>query len=107
MFLKKIQQTIIILLSILLFTACSVKQGATIGGTAGLVAGGLIGAGLSKQHVGNGKTTQSALQVGLVLGLAGMLIGAGTGYVVDEVSKDDKEIQDIIESNKQIEEMYK
>jgi len=88
----------------LFFSGCSTKNGAIIGGTTGAIAGGLLGAGLSKQHVGNGKTAQTALQVGLVLGLAGALIGATTGYVADELSKDDdKEMQDIIESNNQIE----
>jgi len=88
----------------LFFSGCSAKNGAIVGGTTGAIAGGLLGAGLSKQHVGNGKTAQSALQVGLVLGLVGALIGATTGYVVDEISKDDdKEMQDIIESNNQIE----
>ena len=91
----------------LIFSGCSTKNGAIIGGTTGAIAGGLLGAGLSKQHVGNGKTTQSALQVGLVLGLAGALIGAGTGYVVNEISKeDDKEMKDIIDSNKQMQRIH-
>ena len=96
--------TISILIASLFFSGCSTKNGAIIGGTTGAIAGGLLGAGLSKQHMGNGKTAQSALQVGLVLGLAGALIGAGTGYVVNELNKDDdKEMQDIIDSNKQME----
>ena len=91
----------------LIFSGCSTKNGAIIGGTTGAVAGGLIGAGLSKQHVGNGKTAQSALQVGLVLGLAGALLGAATGYGAHEVSKeDDKEMQDIINSNRQMEKIH-
>ena len=96
--------TISVLIASLVFSGCSTKNGAIIGGTTGAMVGGLLGAGLSKQHVGNGKTTQSALQVGLVLGLVGALLGAATGYVVNEVSKDDdKEMQDIIDSNKQME----
>lgn len=99
--------TISILIASLFFSGCSTKNGAIIGGTTGAVAGGLIGAGLSKQHVGNGKTAQSALQVGLVLGLAGALLGAATGYVAHEVSKeDDKEMQDIINSNRQMEKIH-
>ena len=99
--------TISILIASLFFSGCSTKNGAIIGGTTGAIAGGLLGAGLSKQHVGNGKTVQSALQVGLVLGLVGALIGAGTGYMVNEVSKeDDKGMQNIIESNRQMERIH-
>ena len=98
--------TISILIASLFFSGCSAKNGAIIGGTTGAIAGGLLGAGLSKQHVGNGKTAQTALQVGLVLGLVGALIGAATGYVAHEISKDDKEIQDIIDSNKQMEKIH-
>ena len=101
------KKNVILLLCIttLFFSGCSAKNGAIVGGTTGAIAGGLVGAALSQTHAGNGKTAQSALQVGLVIGLAGALIGAATGYVVDEVSKDDREIQDIIESNTQIQRM--
>ena len=91
------------LMASLFFSGCSTKNGAIIGGTTGAIAGGLLGAGLSKQHTGNGKTAQTAVQVGLVLGLIGALIGAGTGYVAHEVSKDNsKEMKDIIDSNRQM-----
>lgn len=95
------------LMASLFFSGCSTKNGAIIGGTTGTIVGGVLGAGLSKQHTGNGKTAQTALQVGLVLGLVGALIGAATGYVAHEISKDDdKKIQDIIDSNKQIERIH-
>jgi len=95
------KQTIIVILCMVLLTGCSVKNGAIIGGTTGAIAGGLLGAGISKQHFGNGKTAQTALQVGLVLGLVGTLIGSATGYVVSEINKDeDKKMQEIIQSQK-------
>jgi len=100
--------TVSVIIASLFFSGCSAKNGAIVGGTTGAIAGGLIGAGLSQQHTGNGNTAQGALQVGLALGLVGALIGAGTGYVSDEVTKEkDKEIQDIMNSNKQIEEIAK
>ena len=98
--------TLCLIAGIFLLSGCSAKNGALIGGTTGVIAGGLLGAGLSKQHVGNGKTTQSALQVGLALGVAGALLGAGTGYMVEKAThKDDKEIKEMIQSEKQIKEM--
>jgi len=99
---KMKKNTIILcLIASLFFSGCSAKNGAIIGGTTGVVAGGLLGAGLSKQHVGNGKTAQSALQVGLVFGVIGALIGSATGYVVGEINKDDnKQMQEMIQSQK-------
>ena len=98
--------TLCFIAGVLLLSGCSAKNGALIGGTTAAIAGGLLGAGLSKQHVGNGKTTQSALQVGLALGVVGALLGAGTGYVVEEAThKDDNEIKEMIQSEKQIKEM--
>ena len=73
------------------------KNGAILGATAGVLAGGVLGVGLSKQHVGNGKTTQSALIGALIVGTLGLASGAGLGFVIDEVKeKDDNKIQHII-----------
>ena len=95
------KQTFMVILCMVLLVGCSAKNGAIIGGTSGVIAGGLLGAALSKEHVGNGKTAQTALQVGLVFGLVGALIGSATGYVVGEISKDDdKQIQEMIQSQK-------
>jgi len=92
---------IALLIASLFFSGCSAKHGAIIGGTTGAIAGGLLGAGLSKQHVGNGKTTQTALEFGIVLGLVGALLGSGTGYIVGEINKDDDEqMQKMIQSQK-------
>jgi len=88
----------LLLVASVLFSGCSAKNGAIIGGTAGAMVGGLLGTGLSKQHVGNGKTTQTALQVGVVLGLVGALLGAGTGYVVEGIDSDDQVTQEIIQA---------
>ena len=42
-------------------------------------------------------------QVGLTLGLVGVLLGTMTGYIVDDVTEDDgKEMEDIMYSHKQI-----
>jgi len=89
------------LIASLFFSGCSAKHGAIIGGTSGVIAGGLLGAGISKQHFGNGKTTQTALEFGIVLGLVGTLLGSATGYVVGGISKnDDKQMQEMIQSQK-------
>ena len=85
---------IYIIIGSILFSGCSTKNGAIVGGTTGVIVGGLLGAGISKQHVGNGNTTQTALQVGVVFGLIGTLIGAGVGYVVDTL-QEEKQIQEI------------
>ena len=74
----------------ILWSGCSAKNGAIIGGTTGAIAGGILGAGISKQHVGNGNTTQTALQVGVVFGLVGALLGAGVGYTVDALQEEKK-----------------
>lgn len=96
--------TLYLVTVIFLLSGCSAKNGAIIGGTTGAIAGGLLGAGISKQHVGNGKTAQTALQVGLVLGIVGALLGAGTGYIVDKTSQnEDTKMKEIISSAKQVE----
>ena len=82
------------LIGSILFSGCSTKNGAIVGGTTGVIVGGLLGAGISKQHVGNGNTTQTALQVGVVFGLIGALMGAGVGYVVDTL-QEEKQMQEI------------
>ena len=95
----KQSRVITIVLCVMLLAGCSAKNGALVGGGTGVLVGGLLGAGLSKQHVGNGKTTQTAIQVGLVFGLVGALIGSATGYVVQEIRKDDdKKMQKMIQS---------
>ena len=75
----------------ILFSGCSAKNGAIIGGTTGAIAGGLLGAGISKQHVGGNRgATKTALEVGIVFGLVGALLGAGVGYTVDTLQEEKK-----------------
>ena len=85
---------IFMLIGSILISGCSAKHGAIIGGTTGVIAGGLLGAGISKQHFGNGNATQTALQVGVVFGLVGALLGAGVGYTVDAL-QEEKKMQEI------------
>jgi len=96
---KKILMSMII--GSIVFSGCSskypsVKTGATIGGVAGLVTGGLMGAALSKGHPSNGDAVGGAVIGGVVLGLIGLSLGAGTGYIVDISRDNDDEIKEII-----------
>jgi len=79
----------------LFFSGCSAKNGAIVGGTTGVIAGGFLGVALKAQAGSNDSNVEAALQVGLVLGLVGALIGSATGYVVSEMSKQaqDKQMQ--------------
>ena len=92
-----------IMIGSILFTGCSskypaVKTGANIGGTAGVIAGGLLGAALSKSHPGNGDTIGGVLIVGVIFGLIGLGLGAGTGYIVDSIRGNDDEMREMIQS---------
>ena len=85
----------------LFFSGCSSKNGAIVGGTTGVIAGGFLGVALKAQAGSNDSNVEAALQVGLVLGLVGALIGSTTGYVVSEINKDeDKKMQEMIQSQK-------
>ena len=74
------------------------KNGAILGATAGVLAGGVLGVAVSKQHVGNSQAPLHGALIGaLIVGTLGLASGAGLGFVIDEVKeKDDNKIQHII-----------
>ena len=94
-----------IVLTFILMTGCShktstVKVGAMGGGVTGALIGGLLGAAASSGHTGNDNTTKSVLLGALVVGSLGALLGAGTGYLFADSNNTDKEIQEMVNTEK-------
>jgi len=96
----------------ILLSGCSAKNsamqnGAILGGLAGATLGGIAGSEIGGTHNGPSSKAEGAIVLGLVIGLIGLGIGAGTGYIIDEVTQDDKEMDEMLSSNQQMEELNK
>jgi len=105
------KQILTVGLIVILLSGCSaknsaMKNGMILGGLAGATFGGVVGSEIGGTHNGPSSKAEGVIVLGLVFGLIGLGLGAGTGYIIDEVTADDdKEMEDIIYSNKQMEEL--
>lgn len=96
-------KNISIFLCFLFLTGCStkssyMKKGAIIGGVGTAITVGALGSSdPSTRHY-----SSAIAVVAIIMGLAGASLGAGVGYLIDEVSEDtkDKEMQEILQSEK-------
>ena len=95
------KQNIIVILVLISLLGCSTKysdakNGAILGGTAGVLAGSVVGAAIVGQKSrGSTSLTQGALVGAFLVGLLGTVTGYSMGYVVDVVKSDDDKIKKI------------
>jgi len=96
------KQTIIVILYMVLLAGCSMKgsymkKGAIVGGIGTAVTVAALGSRDTNSHYAG-----VIAVVAIIMGLAGATLGAGVGYLIDEAAKhkQDKQIQEIIQSQK-------
>jgi len=95
-----VKRNVILILMLISLLGCSAKNsarknGAILGTTAGVLAGGVMGVAIAGQKSGRStRFTEGAIIGALIIGSLGYLAGSTMGYVIDEV-KDKKEVEEL------------